>query len=61
MATARSEGQLVPVPKVYLPALVGVIGVVVNWISSGNFSKTELVGFVLTAVYTAIGYVAPSA
>lgn len=56
-----AKGQLVPLPKVYLPALAGVIGVVANWIISGNFSKTELVGFILTAAYTAIGYVAPRA
>lgn len=46
-------------PKVFVPSLLQLIGILVNWIASGEFDRTELaqvVGLALTAV---VGYLVP--
>jgi hypothetical protein len=51
--------SLVPVPKVWIPAVVGATAILVNWIATGDFSRIELGALVGLVIYTAVGYAAP--
>lgn len=48
-----------PVPKVYLPFVVGIIAIAVSWVATGDFSRTELSSVLALGLYAAVGYVAP--
>lgn len=48
-----------PIPKVYVPAIVGFIAIAVHWVATGEFNRTELAGAVAVALYALIGYSVP--
>lgn len=49
-----------PVPKVWIPCVVGATAILANWIVTGDFSRTEIAALVTLAIYTAVGYAVPN-
>ncbi|HEY3434201.1 MAG TPA: hypothetical protein VGK41_00975 [Solirubrobacterales bacterium] len=52
---------LKPVPKVYVPGLAGLGGVVIAWIATGEFDRLELAAAVGSLYYALIGWATPEA
>ena len=50
---------LIPVPKVLVPAVAGVVAIVGKIIASGEFDRDELAAVWLLAGYAAIGWFTP--
>lgn len=45
-------------PKVWVPTAVGVLAIIVHWVATGEFNRTELAESVSVAGYALIGYLA---
>lgn len=50
---------LIPVPKVLVPAVAGVVIIAARWVATGEFDREELGAVVLMAGYAAIGWATP--
>lgn len=55
----NNSPSLVPVPKVLIPFVVLCIGIAVNWIATGDFSRVEIGAALSTGLYALIGYTVP--
>jgi len=50
---------LIPVPKVLVPAVAGLVAIAARWVSTGEFDREELGLVVAVAGYAAIGWSTP--
>lgn len=50
---------LIPVPKVLVPAVAGLVGIAARWVATGDFDREELGVLVLVAGYAAVGWSTP--
>ena len=55
----RKMKALIPVPKVMVPTVAGLVFVAATWVATGEFDREQLGALVLTGGYAAIGWSTP--
>jgi hypothetical protein len=54
-----SSNPLMPIPKIWIPAVAALVAIVISWVISGDFAEAELAALLTTAGYFVLGYVLP--
>ena len=54
-----SSNPLMPIPKIWIPAVAALVAIVISWIISGDFAEAEIAALLTTAGYFVLGYVLP--
>jgi len=56
---AAAAKPLIPVPKVLVPTVAGVVTMAATWVATGEDDRDQLGRLVLTGGYAAIGWSTP--
>lgn len=54
-----SSNPLMPIPKIWIPAVAALVAIVISWVISGEFAQAELAALLTTAGYFVLGYILP--
>lgn len=55
-----TKDSLLPVPKVWVPFVLGLLAIAAKWVATGEFDRTEAAALVTLAGYALVGYTVPN-
>jgi hypothetical protein len=55
----NTSSPLFPIPKIWIPAVVAIVAILISGIATGEFGTAEVAALITTAGYFVLGYSLP--
>lgn len=55
----NTSSPLFPIPKIWIPAVVAIVAILISGIATGEFGTAEIAALITTAGYFVLGYSLP--